>query len=163
MTKLSAHQKLLGKDTLPTQKEAPQKWGGGSMLIPHPQDVLRLMRSIRTGQLTTANHLRQVLAESYGLDICCPLVTGIFVNVVASAAEEDRSAGKARPTPYWRTLKADFELNPKYPGGLEAHQALLEAEGHHVIAKGKRRFVSNAIDVSQAPARLKETRTLHKP
>ena len=40
-------------------------------------------------------------------------------------------------TPYWRTLKADGELNPKYPGGIEAQREKLEAEGHTVIKKGR--------------------------
>lgn len=42
------------------------------------------------------------------------------------------------PTPWWRTLKADGELNPKYPGGVEAQRALLEAEGHTIIQRGRK-------------------------
>lgn len=44
-------------------------------------------------------------------------------------------------TPYWRTLKKD-ELNEKFPGGLEYHKLLLEAEGHEVLNKGKRYYVT---------------------
>ena len=40
-------------------------------------------------------------------------------------------------TPYWRTLKANGELNPKYPGGAEAQKVKLEAEGHTIIKKGR--------------------------
>ena len=40
-------------------------------------------------------------------------------------------------TPYWRTLKANGELNPKYPGGAEAQKAKLETEGHTVVTKGR--------------------------
>lgn len=40
--------------------------------------------------------------------------------------------------PYWRTLKADGFLNEKYPGGAEAHRALLEGEGFEVQRRGKR-------------------------
>jgi len=36
--------------------------------------------------------------------------------------------GKANDLPYWRTLKSNGELNPKYPGGIEGHQALLKQE-----------------------------------
>ena len=39
--------------------------------------------------------------------------------------------------PYWRTLKANGELNPKYPGGIEAQRTALEAEGHTIIQKGR--------------------------
>ncbi len=34
-------------------------------------------------------------------------------------------------TPYWRTLKANGELNAKYPNGIEAQKEKLEAEGHY--------------------------------
>ena len=40
-------------------------------------------------------------------------------------------------TPYWRTLKANGELNAKYPGGIEAQKEKLEAEGHTIIQKGR--------------------------
>lgn len=41
-------------------------------------------------------------------------------------------------TPYWRTLKANGELNPKYPGGIEAQKEKLESEGHTIIEKGRK-------------------------
>ena len=85
------------------------------MLIPHPQDLLELMGSIPEGKVISATTLRACLAKTYGTEITCPMVTGIFMNVVAQAAEEDRAAGAAQITPYWRTLRANFELNPKYP------------------------------------------------
>lgn len=53
-------------------------------------------------------------------------------------------------TPYWRTLKANGELNPKYPGGVEAQKEKLEAEGHTIIKKGRtniRYFVKDYSDV----------------
>lgn len=46
-------------------------------------------------------------------------------------------------TPYWRTLKANGELNPRYPGGIEALMGRLEAEGHVVVQKGKRFLVED--------------------
>ena len=56
--------------------------------------------------------------------------------MAAHAAEEDAAAGKKDITPYWRTLKTGGELNSKYPGGIEAQCARLEAEGH-VIEPGR--------------------------
>ncbi len=41
-------------------------------------------------------------------------------------------------TPYWRTLKANGELNAKYPGGIEVQKEFLEKEGHTVITKGRK-------------------------
>ena len=47
----------------------------------------------------------------------------------------------------WRMLKADGYLNEKFPGGLDAHKALLEAEGFTVVQKGKRYYVPEYQDV----------------
>ena len=77
------------------------------------------------------------------MDVACPITTGIFAWIAAHAAEEAAGEGKKRITPYWRTLKADGEINPKYPGGAEAVRELLEAEGHTVIQKGKRLLVKD--------------------
>lgn len=41
-------------------------------------------------------------------------------------------------TPYWRILKANGELNAKYPGGIEAQKEKLEAEGDIIIQKGRK-------------------------
>jgi alkylated DNA nucleotide flippase Atl1 len=55
------------------------------------------------------------------------------VSIVAWASEQ-RAEDK---TPYWRTLKANGELNPKYPGGVEAQKEKLEQEGHTILQKGR--------------------------
>ncbi len=60
----------------------------------------------------------------------------------ANAVEEARQEGRELDIPYWRTLKADGFLNEKFPGGLEGHKALLEAEGFTVAQKGKRYSVA---------------------
>ena len=39
---------------------------------------------------------------------------------------------------YWRTLKANGELNEKYPNGIEAQKEKLEAEGHIILQKGRK-------------------------
>jgi hypothetical protein len=74
--------------------------------------------------------------------MACPVTTGIFAWIAAHAADEAEQAGRKRITPYWRTLKAGGELNPKYPGGIKNLRARLEAEGHRVVVKGKWYFVA---------------------
>jgi hypothetical protein len=69
------------------------------------------------------------------------MTTGIFAWVAANASEEEQSEGKNDITPYWRTLKTGGVVNEKYPGGAEAQKRLLEADGHKVIAKGKKYVV----------------------
>ena len=106
--------------------------GRGLMLIPLPLDLDALIRQVPPGKLVTVDALRDRLAQDHGADFTCPLVTGIFLKIVAEASEEELSEGKdlAEVTPWWRVVKRDGTLNPKFPGGT-AHQAeLLSLEGH---------------------------------
>jgi hypothetical protein len=41
-------------------------------------------------------------------------------------------------TPYWRTLKANGELNEKYPGGVEAQKEKPETEVHTILQKARK-------------------------
>jgi hypothetical protein len=127
------------------------KWGTGTMVVPAPIEVDELMRRVPKGKLVTINELRTALARKHKVDIGCPITTGIFAWIAAHAAEEDAAAGKARITPYWRTLKTGGQLNEKYPGGIPALTAKLKAEGHRVVQKGKRYLVT---DYEKALARL---------
>ena len=116
-------------------------WGTGTIVIPTPMEVDAIMRSVPKGQLTTINHIRAAVAERHGATIGCPICVGIFARTSAGAAEEDAAEGKKRITPYWRTLKTGGEVNVKYLGGIDGQRARLEAEGHKVVAKGKRYLV----------------------
>ncbi len=119
------------------------RWGTGTVVIPAPIEVDEIMRRIPKGKLITVNEIRATLAKKHGATIGCPITTGIFTLIAARAGGEDEADGKKRVTPYWRTLKAQGEVNPKYPGGAEAQRVLLEAEGHTVVARGKRLLVQN--------------------
>ena len=141
MPKKTAKEKLHCKKDLPTIKPAPEIWGGGTMVIAHPEEIDAVMRSVPQGKLITIDELRSCLATKHKANICCPMTAGMFSNIAAAAAQEDVDAGETNITPYWRTLKKNGELNPKYPGGLDGHKTLLEQEGHTVIQKRKRMFV----------------------
>ncbi len=118
-----------------------RRWGAtGTVVIPRPIDVDKLMRKVPRGKVTTINHIRQVLAKRHGATICCPITAGIFANIAAHAAEEEKETSERETTPYWRTLKEQGTINSKYPGGAEGQKVLLEKEGHTVIMKGANRF-----------------------
>jgi hypothetical protein len=120
-----------------------KRWGEGTFVIPAPLEVDAEMKKVRRGKLTTIDAIRADLAKKHGTTIACPLTTGIFAWIAAHAADEAEQGGRFRITPYWRTLKAGGELNPKYPGGIKNLRARLAAEGHRVIKKGKRYFVAD--------------------
>lgn len=126
-----------------------KRWGSGTFVIPAPLEVKELMDKVPKGKLTTINDLRAALARKHHTTIACPITTGIFAWIAAHAAEEAAAAGAKRITPYWRTLKNGGELNPKYPGGIEALRTRLQAEGHQVVQKGKRFFVADFATPSQ--------------
>jgi len=128
-----------------------KRWGTGTVLIPAPMEVNEMMRRVPEGKLITINQIRTTLAKKHGATIGCPMTTGIFAWIAASAAEEQRQKGEKDITPYWRTLKTGGVINPKYPGGVEAQKNLLEKEGHEVVQKGKKYVV---VDFEKSVAKL---------
>ena len=116
-----------------------KRLGSGTMLIPKPLDVDALIRKIKKGKLVTVSEIRSRLARDNHVDITCPLTTGIFVRIVAEAADEDLRNGKNRVTPYWRVIRDDGSLNENFPGGAAAQARRLKEEGHSIPpSKGKR-------------------------
>jgi hypothetical protein len=99
------------------------------------------MRRVPKGQVITINQIRETLARRHRATVACPIVTGILARIAAGAAGEIEAEGGVRITPYWRTLKGNGELNPKYPGGIPGQRRRLEAEGHRVLVRGERGFV----------------------
>ncbi len=132
-------EKLADNKDLPKVERVP---GKGRMAIASPREVDALMRKVPKGDVTTINELREKIARKHKADFACPITTGIFAWIAAHAAEEARERGEKAITPWWRTLKGEGELNPKYPGGVEHQRKLLEAEGHVVEVRGKRVVVA---------------------
>lgn len=120
-----------------------RRWGEGTMVIPAPLEVDALMKQVPRGRLVTISELRAALAKNHKVNFACPLTTGIFSWIAAHAAVEAQAAGATDITPFWRTLKTGGEINPKYPGGIEQVSKRLRAEGHQIIAKGKKTFVAD--------------------
>jgi len=132
----SWQEKLGDSKGLPKVQEITGKmstrWGTGTVVIPAPEEVDEIMKKVPCGRLTTINRIRALLAQKHGASIGCPITTGIFAWIAANAAEEAAAEGKEDITPYWRTLKTGGELNPKYPGGVDAQAARLREEGHTI-------------------------------
>ncbi len=116
-----------------TDRKSIEKYGGDRMYFAPPMDYDAAMRRVPYGKLTTVGDIRAYFAKQSGADFTEPITAGIFVSIAAWASYQ-RGEGE---TPWWRTLKANGELNPKYPGGAEAQKEKLEAEGHTVLRKGR--------------------------
>ena len=117
-----------------TDEASIQKYGGNRMYFAPPLAYDRIMKTIPYGKVITVGEMRDHLARVNGADFTDPITAGIFVSIAAWASFQ-RTGNE---TPYWRTLKAGGELNPKYPGGIDAQKEKLEAEGHTIIQKGRK-------------------------
>jgi alkylated DNA nucleotide flippase Atl1 len=124
--------------------------GKGTMAIATPWIVDEIMRSVPKGKVITINRIRERIAKKFKATIGCPITTGIFSWIAAYAAEEMRSQGKKRITPWWRTLKGTGFLNEKYPGGAENQKKLLIKEGHKIRQAGKRFYVEDITETQVA-------------
>lgn len=125
-----------------TDEKSIKKYGGDRMYFAPPIAYDEVMRTVPFGKLLTVGLIREYFAKQNGADFTEPITAGIFVSIAAWASEQ-RTENK---TPYWRTLKANGELNPKYPGGVAAQKEMLEKEGHTVVQKGRtniRYYVQN--------------------
>ena len=94
------------------------------MYFAPPIDYDKVMKKIPYGKVITVGKIREYFAELNGADFTEPITAGIFVSIVAWASYQRLED----ETPYWRTLKANGELNAKYPNGIEAQKEKLEAE-----------------------------------
>lgn len=135
-----------------TDQKSIEKYGGDRMYFAPPIDYDRVMRLVPYGKLLTVGTIREYFARQSGADFTEPITAGIFVSIVAWASYQRQKD----PTPYWRTLKAGGELNPKYPGGVEAQKEYLEKEGHTIIKKGRTNIKYYVKDYEQALFSLSE-------
>lgn len=117
-----------------TDEKSIKKYGGNKMYFAPPIDYDKVMQLVPFGKLLTVAAIREYFARQNDADFTEPITSGIFVSIVAWASFQRMDS----KTPYWRTLKANGELNPKYPGGIEAQKELLEKEGHTIISKGRK-------------------------
>lgn len=111
-----------------------KKYGGERMYFAPPVTYDKIMKKVPFGKVITVGAVREYLAKKNDADFTDPITAGIFVSIAAWASHQ-RQEDK---TPYWRTLKANGELNAKYPGGIEAQKEKLEAEGHAIVERGRK-------------------------
>jgi alkylated DNA nucleotide flippase Atl1 len=134
-----------------TDIKSIEKYGGNRMYFAPPVEYDRIMKMVPYGKIITVGEIRACFAKISGADFTEPITAGVFVSIVAWASYQRTND----ETPYWRTLKANGKLNPKYPGGIEAQKEKLEAEGHIVIQKGRKNVKYYVKDYENALFELK--------
>ena len=135
-----------------TDERTIQKYGGNRMYFAPPAAYDEVMKKVPFGKVITVGGIREYFARSNDADFTEPITAGIFVSIAAWASHQ-RDTDK---TPYWRTLKAGGELNPKYPGGIDSQKQMLEAEGHRIIQKGRKNIRYYVGDYEKAVFEMKD-------
>lgn len=134
-----------------TNQKSIEKYGGNRMYFAPPIEYDAVMKRVPCGKVVTVGAIRDYFARVSGADFTEPITAGIFVSIAAWASYQRSD----HETPYWRTLKANGELNPKYPGGIEAQKEKLKAEGHTIIQKGRKNIRYYVKDYENALFELK--------
>jgi alkylated DNA nucleotide flippase Atl1 len=116
-----------------TDKQSIEKYGGDNMYFAPPIYYDEVMKKVPFGKVITIGNIREYFAKKYNADFTEPITAGIFTSIAAWASYQR----KTEETPYWRTLKANGELNSKYPEGIVLQKKKLEEEGHTIIKKGR--------------------------
>lgn len=114
-----------------TDQKSIEKYGGDRMYFAPPIDYDTVMKQVPFGQVVTVGMIRDYFARKSGADFTEPITAGIFVSIAAWASFQ-RTEDK---TPYWRTLKANGELNPKYPGVLRLRERRWRPKGIRLYRK----------------------------
>src|SRR5215469_2953790 len=89
--------KLSEARVVPIPARMVKRYGEGRMVIPTGAEVDAAIRKVRSGHVITTKDLGAQLAANHGVEVACPMVTGIFVWLSAEvAAEEEREGQEAR-------------------------------------------------------------------
>ncbi len=130
-----------------TDKASIEKYGGNRMYFAPPIDYDTVMKKVPFGKVITVGEIREYFAKQSGADFTEPITAGIFVSIAAWASFQ-RSGNE---TPYRRTLKANGELNEKYPGGAAEQKEKLEKEGARYHSKRGEKISDITSRIMSAP------------
>jgi alkylated DNA nucleotide flippase Atl1 len=123
--------------------KALRKYKVNTMAIPSPQEVFSLIRRVPQGKIATTTALQSAIAREHAAEMGCPVTTGIFVWISAHASEELEAKKAGSGAPYWRIIKSDGSLNPKFPGGVARQARCLAQEGIATEKRGMKTYVAN--------------------
>lgn len=88
---------------------------GDRLLLPTPLLVAEEIAQVPPGGTITVSQVRANLARRFGADRTCPLMTGIFVKILAGAVAEDLVQGHKPRWPVWRLVNDNGALSTIWP------------------------------------------------
>jgi len=124
-----------------------RKWKVETLAIPSPREIFSFVQEVPAGKVATIPDLQAAVAKKHGAEMGCPMTTGIFTWITAQASEELEAKRAGSGAPYWRILKSDGSLNPKFPGGIEQQAKRLAKEGVQSERRGMKMRVVGIDDI----------------
>jgi hypothetical protein len=88
---------------------------GDRLLLPTPLLLAAELAAVPAGETLTGGELRARLARRFGADRTCPLMTGIFVKILAGAVADDLAQRRKPRWPVWRLVGDDGRLATTWP------------------------------------------------
>ena len=94
---------------------------GSIMYISNPRTIEGYIRSIPKGKSVDLKTMRKDLAIEHDAEVTCPITTGIFLRIVAEAANEQFQQGKSlnKITPIWRVINPKMTITTKLTFGTK--------------------------------------------
>ncbi len=132
--KMLMDKKDMPKIQIITDEKSIKKYGGERMYFAPALYYDEVMKKVPRGKVITISVIREYFAKKNDADFTDPITAGIFSSIAAWASHQR----KDNKTPYWRTLKAHGQLNPKYPMSIEEQIEILQSEGHEIIKRGRK-------------------------
>jgi alkylated DNA nucleotide flippase Atl1 len=123
--------------------KALRKWKVKTLAIPSPREVFSLIRKVPKGKIAPISALQSAVGRKHSAEMGCPVTTGIFTWISAHASEELETKLPGSGAPYWRIVKSDGSLNPKFPGGVKRQAGRLAQEGIATEKRGSKTYVLN--------------------
>jgi hypothetical protein len=102
---------------------------GDRLLLPTPLLIGAEIAAVPPGSTIRVSELRKQLAHRFGADRTCPLMTGIFIKILAGALAEDLAQRRKPRWPVWRLVADDGTLNATWPLDALYRATRLREEG----------------------------------
>jgi alkylated DNA nucleotide flippase Atl1 len=126
--------------------KARRRWNVETLAIASPREIFSFIQKVPAGKVATIADLQAAVAKKHAAEMGCPLTTGIFTWIAAHASEELETKRPGSGAPYWRILKSDGSLNPKFPGGIKQQAKRLAKEG---VASEKRGMKTRVVGLDE--------------
>ena len=102
---------------------------GDRLLLPTPLLVAEEIARVPAGATISVSTLRARLAERSGADRTCPLMTGIFIKILAGVVAEDLAQRRKPRWPVWRLVNDNGTLSTTWPLDALYRATRLREEG----------------------------------